>query len=258
MALRPSLALRNFMLQHGSMADALAGGKLQIYSGAQPASAEAAPSGTLLAEVTDASGALTNEVLASGSVTLDAGTDGSVDGITVDGVEVMSGSVAFVTDLAGTAAAVADNINDASSSPDYVASASGAVITISAARGTGASANALVVASTVTATITSTDADLAGGVDGANGLLFGSAAGGAVSKASTQTWSGVASATGTAGWFRIVGAIADSEGVDSSEEQVRLDGNISNSGSELNMTNLSVTSGATQTVSAFAVTFPTA
>lgn len=98
---------------------------------------------------------------ATGTVTLTGGASGSVDGITVDGVQIMSGSVAFNTDLDTTAQDVADDINAFTSSPNYTATAAGAVITISAAT-KGTDDNGHVVVSTAT-TITTTDVNMSGG-----------------------------------------------------------------------------------------------
>ncbi len=67
-------------------------------------------------------------IAATGTVTLASGATGSVDSITVDGVEIMSGAEAFDTDLPTTATNVADNITAAALG--YSATAVGAVITI--------------------------------------------------------------------------------------------------------------------------------
>ena len=99
---------------------------------------------------------------ATATVTLTGGAAGSVDTITVDGVNIMSGSVAFTTDLATTAAAVASNINSHTSSPEYTAAAVGAVITISAASSAGSDPNGFVVLVTAT-TITYTKTNMSGG-----------------------------------------------------------------------------------------------
>ena len=99
---------------------------------------------------------------ATATVTLTGGAAGSVDTITVDGVNIMSGSVAFTTDLATTAAAVASNINAYTSSPEYTAAAVGAVITISAASSAGSDPNGFVVLVTAT-TITYTKTNMSGG-----------------------------------------------------------------------------------------------
>lgn len=101
-------------------------------------------------------------VAATAIVTLTGGASGSVDTITVNSVNIMSGPVAFSTDLATTAAAVAANINAHTSSPEYTAVAAGAVITISAAAGAGSNPNGYVVAVTAT-TITFTKTNMTGG-----------------------------------------------------------------------------------------------
>ena len=99
---------------------------------------------------------------ATGTVTLTGGAAGSVDTITVDGVNIMSGAVSFSTDLATTATAVASNINAHASTPEYTAVAVGAVITISAASGAGSTPNGFEVLATAT-TITTSTTDMAGG-----------------------------------------------------------------------------------------------
>lgn len=52
MTTRFSTGLRNYTLATGSVRDALAGGKIRIFSGQEPASADAAESGDLLMEIT--------------------------------------------------------------------------------------------------------------------------------------------------------------------------------------------------------------
>jgi len=256
MTVRLSNALRNYVNEQGSLKHALQGGKLMVYSGAQPANPETAPSGTLLCTYTNNSGAHTAEVLATGSVTLSTGSSGSVDTITVDGVDILPAAVPFNTSLAQTALDVIAAINKASTSPKYKASTGGSgVITITAARGAGAEANGLAVVASFT-TITGSDTDMASGVTPVNGLKFGASASGVLSKDDAQTWSGVAVAGGTAGWARFVGAVADSGAADSTDSQVRLDMSISTSGSDLNLTSTAIAATATQTISGFAVTLP--
>jgi phage tail sheath gpL-like len=110
---------------------ALSGGKLKIYTGAQPASADAAPTGTLLATITDGSGAHTAEVRATGTVTL-SGSSGSITACTVNGLTVLGETVPFNTDLTTTAADLAEAINEYPSVPKITASSSGAVVTLTA------------------------------------------------------------------------------------------------------------------------------
>ena len=98
-------------------------------------------------------------VAPSGSVTLTGGASGSVNGITVDGVQIMSGAVSFATSLTITATAVAANIN--AFTVNFTASAVGAVITITSVT-KGTAQNGDVVAATTT-TITTTTANLSGG-----------------------------------------------------------------------------------------------
>ena len=98
-------------------------------------------------------------VAATGSVTLTGGAAGSVDTITVNAVNIMSGSVAYTTSLSNTATLVAANINAFSSTYDAVAV--GAVITITSTT-EGTAPNGYVVAATTT-TITTSTTNMAGG-----------------------------------------------------------------------------------------------
>lgn len=255
MTARISTGLRNFLAESGSLKDALQGGKILVYSGSQPTTADAAPTGTLLCTFTDNDGAHTSEVAATGSVVLTGGASGSVNSLTVDGIALLDASVPFNTSLTQTAADVVTAINNSQSNPDYTASSSGATITITARRGTGSEANGLVVASTTT-TITKTDNNMSGGVSSVNGLKFSQSLSGILSKLASQTWSGTTATTGTAGWFRFVGPIADSGALDTLGTQIRLDGAISTSGQQLNFSSTSFVGGAVQTITAFDITVP--
>ena len=89
----------------------------------------------------------------------------------------------------------------------------------------------------------------------ANGLNFGDSVNGVIGKASGETWSGQAGATGTAGWFRIFdNAMEDAGSI--STTAPRIDGAIATSGAQLNMSNTSITSGGTTTIDTVAVTLP--
>ncbi len=258
MALRLSTGLRNFMLQHGSAKNALQNGEIQVYSGAQPATADAAKTGTLLVTLTEDSDARTAEVLATGTMTLTGGASGSIDTVTVDGVNIIpQGAVAFNSSLTQTAADLAAAINLGMSSPEYTATSDGAVVTITAKRGTGAGPNTFVVTATLT-TITASYTDMASGVSAVNGLRLGNAAAGVLSKDSTQTWSGVAVADGTAGWARYVGSVADAGGADATGTAIRLDGSCGTSGTQFNLSTTVIASGATITGDSFSATMPSA
>lgn len=256
MTLKYSVGARNAMADAMPFRQAFNNGRIEIYSGAQPANADAAATGTLLCTITAASAARTAEVLASGTVTLNTGAAGSVNTLTVNGIEIMGSATPFNTSLTQTATDVAAKCQAFMSSVDYTVTSSGAVITIKAKPGTGASANGFVVASTVT-TLTKTDANLAGGVTAVNGLLFGASAAGVIAKDAAQAWTGVNAATGVAGWYRAYGSVADAGGLDATGTTIREDGAVSTTSGELIMASTSLTIGSTTTITAWQRTIPT-
>ena len=265
MALRPSIALRNYLLEGGSLKMALSNCTIKVYTGSQPATADAAPTGTLLCTYTSSGGTATREVRAYGSTELTAGSSGSVDTVGIKlgssgaTIALLPSAITYATSLANTAALVAAAINNNPKNIYVDASVpSGAIIRLTAKPGVGAVPNSSwEVVSTVT-TLTKTDTNFANGVTAANMLTWGDASAGTLVKSTTETWSGTAAATGTAGWFRIEASVSDAGALDSSEAVMRLDGSIATSGAELNMTPTSITSGAVQTISSFSVTLPIA
>lgn len=100
-------------------------------------------------------------VFATGTVTLLTGAGGSINTVTVNGVTVTSGAVAYSTSLAVTATALAANITAFTSSPDYTAVAVGTTVTITATTAS-ASVNGFVVAVTLT-TLTASTTNMIGG-----------------------------------------------------------------------------------------------
>lgn len=82
--------------------------------------------------------------------------------------------------------------------------------------------------------------------------FLGAAVSGVLSK-NTDIWSGVAGATGTATYFRLV--VNTDTGVLSTTE-IRMQGTIGTSGADLNMSSVSIVSGATQTIDTFDLTMP--
>lgn len=270
MTLRFSPALQNAVAADSSWRHCLAEGSIEIYSGSQPATADLAVTGTLLATITSSAGTKTNETRATGVVTLSVGAAGSDTLLTLKllGVDLLGGTIAFDTSLTITATAAALAINRNPKNHFVIATSSGAVITLTAKPGFGALLNAAALATTVggnmVAAVTSTTfgSGTGGGVAGisaVNGLkLDYNAAAGVITKDTTQTWSGTAVATGTAGWFRYKGAVVDAGALDSSAVFLRMDGSIATSGSDMNMSSTVITSGALQTISTFSFTVPAA
>ena len=262
MALRLSPLLLNYSASNGSVRRALNGGKIKLYTGSQPANPTLAPTGTLLVTITQNSGAHTAEVRATGTVTLTGGASGTVDTITVNsGANLLPAAVPFNTSLTQTAADVASAINRYQG-PDsyYTATSSGAIITLQADFGAGATVNTRAVACSST-TITNSTANLASGVTALNGLRLGFANNATFNAQSSiiapgDIWSGVVATGGSAGWFRYSGPTADADGVDSTNSLVRLDGSIATSGGDLNLANTTLVLGATQTVSQFTINYP--
>jgi hypothetical protein len=91
--------------------------------------------------------------------------------------------------------------------------------------------------------------------NGGAGLTLGDAVAWVIAKAVAETWSGVCGNTGTAAWFRFQ---HDDDLETANSTDCRLDGTVATSGGQLNFTSTTFSTGATETVTAFSVTFPTA
>tara|TARA_R110002110_G_scaffold415835_1_gene657228 strand:+ start:42617 stop:43057 length:441 start_codon:yes stop_codon:yes gene_type:complete len=90
---------------------------------------------------------------------------------------------------------------------------------------------------------------------GGTGLTFeATATNGILSKATAETWQGVNAASGTATFFRF--APSADTGVSSTTEP-RVQGNVGVIGSDLNLSNTSLTASAIQTINHFNVALPT-
>lgn len=124
--------------------------------------------GTLTVTDVQANVAEVLEVRATGSVTITGGT--AIPGvnqlvqITVHNVPLLGVAHDWFQSNNATANAVAVEINNNTSMHGYTASVGGAVITIRAAPGAGATRNGFVVARTVAGDVTATTANMAGGV----------------------------------------------------------------------------------------------
>jgi len=88
----------------------------------------------------------------------------------------------------------------------------------------------------------------------ANGLEFGDETDGYLEKCADETWSGVAVASGTAGWWRFYANGADAGGA--STTLPRIDGSCGLSGTDMVMPSTTITSGRTYTFDDFKLTLP--
>jgi len=257
MALRISTGARNFVNQKGAIRQAFNGGIGVVRTGSQPLSANDAETGDLLFYITDDGGDHTPEVRASGGTTL-VGTAGSVDSLTVNGIEIMGSATPFNTSLAQTAEDVVFKINTNPQNLLFLASSSGAVITISAKVGLGALPNTWVVAPGGSGGITFTGtADLSGGVTPVNGLLWDISSSGIMVMNRDQIWKGIGLRDDNAGWVRFRGSVSDPGTADTAGLYVRMDGACASSGAQLNGPT-SVQLGAPQIITANMLTLAAA
>lgn len=250
MTIRLSTGFRNKLVSSTGFAACFAGGVIDVYSGTQPAGADSAVTGTLLGRVSIASTTYVAETPASATLTL-TGTNGGIATVNIGTFNIIPlGAVAFTTDLATTATALSDAINR---NGIYTATSSGAVVTVIAPGGTGAAHNGLALAATATGDMVGTSSgNITGGVAATAGLQFAAPSAGTISKSGVWSFDGLA--VGTAGWFRIKASAADADA--SSTTAVRLDGSVAVSGADMNLSNISITIGAPNTIDTFTYTQP--
>ncbi len=103
------------------------------------------------------------EVLARGSITLTAGTDGNIESITVNNQAITGGLVPFDTDLPTTAADLVTQINAYQNR--YVASSSGSIVTLTDLPSTGSLHNGFAVQIVTSGSVTATTTPIRGGMD---------------------------------------------------------------------------------------------
>ena len=255
MTLRFSTGVRNGLAGGMGFQGMFNRGYMNIYSGSQPTSADAAATGTLLGTITVASGALTKETRATGSITLTGGASGSVNTVTVGGLNIIpDGAVAFNTSLNQTASDLCDAINR---NGIMEASVSSATVTLKGRPGTGVTTAA--VSSTLT-TITASYVNMGSGVAGVapvNGLILLPPASGVISK-NTNVWSMAGIAAGTAGWFRLYSSDTADTGalLSAAPWYPRIDGSCGVGSGDAQLSSLTVAVGSPHTVDTFTFTIP--
>jgi len=258
MTVRLSTPTRNLLCQGMGLARIFNQGTIGIYSGTQPSSADALYTGTLLGTVSASSAAVTKETRATGTIVITAAASGSIDTVTVGTFNIIADGIVSATagDTAATATSLAAAINR---NGIFEATVSSSTVTISAPPGTGIKWNGLALTATLT-TVTATygGGTVSGGVAPVAGLYFGSPAAGVIAKSSAQIWSFSGLAIGTAGWFRLYSSNTADAGLLQSAAPwyPRLDGSIAVSGSDLNLSNLSITVGSPATIDTFSWTQP--
>ncbi len=108
------------------------------------------------------------EVIATCTVTVTGGSSNpglnKISDVTINGVSTLTSAVDWVTSNAVTATALADAITAGELTHGYTAEAVGAVVTISAAAGTGATPNGYAVVATASGTVTLSNTNVSGGV----------------------------------------------------------------------------------------------
>jgi hypothetical protein len=273
MALIISTAAQNDLASGLSAQEAFANGTLSIYSGAQPADADAALNGTLLVTFTLDGGTYTAPTQCIADIAL-VGAAGTLDDIAIGGLsattgfDILGAAIANPGTAAGLVALAVTQINARSNPFRITASASGDSILLSAPKMRGDEFNSLELYAAATTTTVNVNASGAGatssegfglgtpnqaGVASANGLNFLKAVAGVMAKEST-TWKGDAVATGTAGWFRFIAGGHTAAGA--STDDIRMDGTVATSGGDITLTSTSIASGATQTINTFTLTVP--
>lgn len=87
--------------------------------------------------------------------------------------------------------------------------------------------------------------------DGVTGGTWAAASSGSINKTTSEAWQAVGAVAGSAGWFRM--RLAADAGTTNTTD-VRMDGTIASSGSDMNMPDTTVVVGAIYTLDSFPVT----
>jgi len=258
MSLVLSTGLVNYMMGERALRNALEDCVLDIWGGATPpTTADEAPTGTKLCRVTKASGSVAATDRSTPRVykiTIPNATNGNTVkiNVTVDGVgpTTYTYTIANPPDTTDTMVAikVARMLNDIA---QLVAiadqDATGPAVLWVQGLIDGLDLTLADGGGTTTATVTAKQA-----ASRVNTLYFGPASGGVISKPS-DVWSGVNLATGVASYFRFV---LPSDSAVLSTTDLRIQGLISTSGSDLDMSNTTLTISATTTIDNYTLTLP--
>lgn len=219
---------------------------LRIYTGSQPTDADNAINGTLLYEVTLNGGTFvpgTKSTAQIDKATITSHTENQTFTLTVNGTAYTYTAGAGSSD-AICAAGLAALVNES----DDVLSFSDAGVVYTRARFAG---NAMTIVSSGSGTISAVSNVTAN--SRAQGIQFGSAVGGVLSKES-GTWQGNALADGTAAWWRVCGNAPDNGGLNTILP--RMDGNCSTTTGDMIIRTLSILTGDPIVISSCDITIP--
>jgi hypothetical protein len=253
MALELSTKLRNDLLGGRSFREIFADSVIRIYSGSAPSSADSAATGTLLVSITKSGGTVsTDEVSTRQQGKINVGTCVNANTIAIT-LNSHNYTYTCASDTeateAGLAAAYFNRVCAAAGEPVlFAACATADIYVISTVPGTAFT----LADNSSTATITVTQAAVANAQ--ADTIRWAAPSSGAITKES-ETWNGVAVATGVAGYFRLVNS-SDDASSDTGYIYPRLQGNVATSGTEMTLSNTTITSGATQTIDSATITMP--
>lgn len=246
MAVKLSTGLRNEMLSGQELRKIFIDSAIKIYSGTAPADADAAVTGTLLAVITKASGTLSpGEVSTAKEAThlITSHANGETFSLVINGTTYTYTNTPDL-DAIPIAAALAALVD---ADPAVEAHAAGTATIYIRSKFPGVT---FTITKDGTGTTTLTDDAVANVAS--DGLKFLAASAGAIAK-NADVWSGVGLAVGTAGYFRLVKS--SDTGVLSTTE-IRLQGNVGTSGSDLTLSSVNITIGATQTIDTATITMP--
>lgn len=254
MAVKLSTGLVNWLAGGSSLRRAFDDCELEIWSGTPPTTADLANTGTLLCTVTEGSGSTYlrqgwGEINTVTITTFVTGQTWLFD-VTIGSETLVTTGTFTNTPDAGSVAMVAVKVAKLFEAIGCSACATGTTGVIYVMAPSGKS---LLIALNGTATggATIVDAVLAADTDG-ECLHFGPPAVGIISKDSA-VWSGVNVATGVAGYFRFV---LPGDAHDLSTTAIRLQGAVSTSGAEMNLSNTTLTLAATTTIDSGNFTTP--
>ena len=263
MALRFSSGMVQKLMQNKGLKEALLEGCVRVYSGSQPATADAAPTGTLLLTVSKASATYTEGAHSTAQVNSLTITDASVADsdtytitITPSPSEYSAQAFSFVTDASATANELAqglcDVINEESRYVVATHNEGGATNIMYITASYPGQGFAAITLTTNPGTAIATAAVVTN--VRVNGLQFGLSTAGVLAKEADLVWSGAVAATGTAGWFRFQANAVDDNSL--STTLIRMDGACGTSNSDMNLSSVNLVAATTVTVDTFSITQP--